>query len=560
MFPTIYGVALKGLGPATKFGAAGLVMAIVGGAIMPLVQGSARGLDEPRLLVHRPRRLLRRRRPLRALRPEGRAERDRRRARPRAVRRSCRTGAARGRCGVTGRRGAAAAAAVAALALALAACGDNSPTSATTDTKQLEVVSWWTSGSEAAALDALFAAFGRPTRASTRSTARWPAAPARRRSSSSPSACRTDDPPDVWQTFAGKSVQGYARRGVVRSVAPVFEREDLRARMHPTILRSVMRDGRPYGVPTGAHRSNVLWFNRRLLERAGVTPPSSGYTLDAFLADLEKVEASGDGAAVPRRQGPVHHGRAVREHAAELDRRARLEGHGRRRARLARRPGGDGAASASATMLRYTDPQAGGLTWDAATKKLAAGGCAFESMNDSAFGELIAAGRAGGRGLRGGGLPGHRRQLPRRRRRLRRRDEGEERQERARVPRRHQRARHAARVQQGEGVGPGRSRRRRLVADGLPAGVVEGAVGVAGAAVDRPRRGDEPGVPGGLLRGGRDVRPDAERGRVRGRPRGSGLPGQDSPALRAREEGHGRRWYGQRQASADEHLFVRCAG
>src|SRR6202171_5920110 len=39
MFPTIYGVALKGLGPATKFGAAGLVMAIVGGAIMPLVQG-----------------------------------------------------------------------------------------------------------------------------------------------------------------------------------------------------------------------------------------------------------------------------------------------------------------------------------------------------------------------------------------------------------------------------------------------------------------------------------------------------------------------------------------
>lgn len=39
MFPTIYGVALAGLGPATKFGAAGLVMAIVGGAVMPLVQG-----------------------------------------------------------------------------------------------------------------------------------------------------------------------------------------------------------------------------------------------------------------------------------------------------------------------------------------------------------------------------------------------------------------------------------------------------------------------------------------------------------------------------------------
>jgi FHS family L-fucose permease-like MFS transporter len=47
MFPTIYGVALKGLGPATKFGAAGLVMAIVGGAIMPVVQGKLVDVASP---------------------------------------------------------------------------------------------------------------------------------------------------------------------------------------------------------------------------------------------------------------------------------------------------------------------------------------------------------------------------------------------------------------------------------------------------------------------------------------------------------------------------------
>ncbi len=47
MFPTIYGVALQGLGPATKFGAAGLVMAIVGGAIMPLIQGSLLDATSP---------------------------------------------------------------------------------------------------------------------------------------------------------------------------------------------------------------------------------------------------------------------------------------------------------------------------------------------------------------------------------------------------------------------------------------------------------------------------------------------------------------------------------
>ncbi len=37
MFPTIYGVALEGMGEDAKFGAAGLVMAILGGAILPLV-------------------------------------------------------------------------------------------------------------------------------------------------------------------------------------------------------------------------------------------------------------------------------------------------------------------------------------------------------------------------------------------------------------------------------------------------------------------------------------------------------------------------------------------
>ncbi|MDG1277155.1 MAG: L-fucose:H+ symporter permease [Algoriphagus sp.] len=39
MFPTIYGIALEGLGEDSKFAAAYLVMAIVGGAIMPTLQG-----------------------------------------------------------------------------------------------------------------------------------------------------------------------------------------------------------------------------------------------------------------------------------------------------------------------------------------------------------------------------------------------------------------------------------------------------------------------------------------------------------------------------------------
>ncbi len=40
MFPTIYGIALTGLGDDAKFGAAGLIMAILGGSVLPPLQAS----------------------------------------------------------------------------------------------------------------------------------------------------------------------------------------------------------------------------------------------------------------------------------------------------------------------------------------------------------------------------------------------------------------------------------------------------------------------------------------------------------------------------------------
>ena len=47
MFPTIYGIALEGVGEDAKFGAAFLVMAIVGGAIMPVLQGAVLDFGGP---------------------------------------------------------------------------------------------------------------------------------------------------------------------------------------------------------------------------------------------------------------------------------------------------------------------------------------------------------------------------------------------------------------------------------------------------------------------------------------------------------------------------------
>ena len=179
-----------------------------------------------------------------------------------------------------------------------------------------------------------------------------------------------------------------------------------------------MHDGRPSGVPTGAHRSNVLWFNKKVLEHAGVSPPSSGYTLAAFLADLEKVKASGGtplclGGRDPFAPGVLAElGATVTSLACEPDG-SNINDHcgstspdDLSRAVIGTRGWNDmvsdnldwrsgrvrTALERFGAILGYADPNANRLTWDQATRKLASGGCAFESMNDSAFGELVADG------------------------------------------------------------------------------------------------------------------------------------------------------------------------
>ena len=203
MFPTIYGVALQGLGPATKFGAAGLVMAIVGGAIMPLIQGKLARRDERGDLVRRSGRLLRRRRPLRpatTCRARPACTSAARRTRSPGARHDAPRG--RGRRAEPGPAG-------------LGACGSPKPTSTAKETKQLEVMSWWTSGSEAAAAER--PAYRVPAgqsrgRAVNAAVVGGAGSPGGRDAGQTAAA---DNPPDVWQTFTGKSVQGYAERGTI---------------------------------------------------------------------------------------------------------------------------------------------------------------------------------------------------------------------------------------------------------------------------------------------------------------------------------------------------------
>jgi glucose/mannose transport system substrate-binding protein len=297
------------------------------------------------------------------------------------------------------------AAVVIGLTVALTACGREGPTSARTDTDRLEVVSWWTSGSEESALDTLFTGFRQANPDVETVNAAVAGGGGSKAIVALAKRLQKNEPPDVWQTFAGKSVQGYADRGTVRDLSSVFSAGQLATTMQPTIFRSVLRDGRPYGVPTGAHRSNVLWFNTAALAKAGVTVPTGGYTLTAFLGDLEKVQASGTPALCLGGSDPFT--------TVELFENILLSTIGVSGWHDLVDDTFDwrGAAVSTALtrfgdVLRYTDPEADRLTWDQATKKLTTGGCAFESMNDSAYGELGADGAQEGQDFGVTAFPG----------------------------------------------------------------------------------------------------------------------------------------------------------
>jgi glucose/mannose transport system substrate-binding protein len=280
------------------------------------------------------------------------------------------------------------AALAAGLALLLAGCGGAASTANGGPTRNLEVLSWWTSGSERAALNVLFDDF----RTAHAGVDVHNAAVAGGGGSNAHVVLANrllgGDPPDVWQTHPGASIKQYIDAGQIADLSSIYRRDNLSSTMGADLRQAVSEDGREYGVSTGAHRINMLWFNKKLLDRATITVPAGGYTADAFRADLAKLKAVGVvplclGAKDPFARAELFENTLLGVIGATgwanlvSD---RLDWNG---------PQVRQALGRFGALLDYADPEAEALTWDQATRKLATGGCAFESMNDSAYGELV---------------------------------------------------------------------------------------------------------------------------------------------------------------------------
>ena len=276
------------------------------------------------------------------------------------------------------------------LAVVLAACGGGGQKGNFSDpTNRLEVVSWWVSPSEHPAFEVLLNAFkaANPDVETVDGTisggggSNVQVALAAR--------LQAGDPPDVWQTFLGSSLRAWVNADRIVDVSGVYESSGLDRTMPQALLDAATYRVKAWGVPTGSHRGNVLWFSQRVLKEAGVKPPGPDYTMNDFEADLAKVAASGKTALCL--------GGKDRFTSTELFENTLLsvvgtDGWSRIGDDSFDWRGGQlrQALTQFGEIVSRADPEAPGLTWDQAAKKLATGQCAFLSMNDSVYGELVA--------------------------------------------------------------------------------------------------------------------------------------------------------------------------
>jgi glucose/mannose transport system substrate-binding protein len=287
---------------------------------------------------------------------------------------------------------------VAALGLAVAcvaaACASDQGSSQD-PTKNLEVVSWWTSGSEQQALTVLFDAYRAAHPGVTVTNSAVVGGGGGNAQVVLAQRLLSGDPPDVWQTFPAASLRAYVNQGQVADVSDLYGQGGLAAALPPVIRDGLTVDGKQYGVPTSSHRGNMLFFNTALLAKAGVAVPGAGYQPAAFLADLAKLKAAG---VTPLCLGAKDAFTTPALFENTLLSVVGADGWGQIGADRFdwNSASVDEALGRFGQILDYADPQAAALSWDAATKKLADGGCAFETLNDSAFGELVKAGAVDG--------------------------------------------------------------------------------------------------------------------------------------------------------------------
>lgn len=286
---------------------------------------------------------------------------------------------------------AAAAFGIGALAVgALAGCGANNTSGSAGGENVLEVTSWWTSGSEAEALQVLIDAVEESDPSLSVENAAVSGGGGANAKQALAARLQASDPPDSWQLHPDGELKSYVEGGQVADISALWEKNGWAADLPMDVAEQQAFDGKYYTVPVGVHRGNVLWTNPGVLADAGVTLDEST-TVDQFLNDMQTIADSG---TTPICLGDKDVFASAQLLESFIMARVGAENW---KALFTNEYAFDSADVEQAledykTALSLANEDHAALTWDEAAKKVAAGECAVSLMGDWAYGELAGAG------------------------------------------------------------------------------------------------------------------------------------------------------------------------
>jgi glucose/mannose transport system substrate-binding protein len=253
-----------------------------------------------------------------------------------------------------------------------------------------EVIHWWTSGGESAAVK-VFADQFRAAGGTWVDTAIAGGANAR-----TAAINRTigGDPPAAMQFNTGKQFDDLVENELLADVDAQAAAQNWKAILPASFVQAVTRNGHVYAVPVNIHGQNWLFYSNDALHRAGVQPPTSWE--DLFPA-LDKLKSAG---LIPL----AFSGQKNWERNLFNNVMAGRGGHdlfvafwGKRDVAMVKGPEFRSIVETYKRLHDYVDPGSPGRNWNDATSLVIQGKAGMQFMGDWAKGEFTAAGMTPGK-------------------------------------------------------------------------------------------------------------------------------------------------------------------
>ncbi|MBL7199590.1 MAG: carbohydrate ABC transporter substrate-binding protein [Anaerolineae bacterium] len=177
------------------------------------------------------------------------------------------------------------------LSIALAACGGAKKEKVA---GELEIFSWWTSGGEVEALNAVYAIFSAQYPDVTVENAALAGGQGQGGNMKALLETRMmgGEPPDSFQVHLGRELtDSHVVADRMEPLDWLYEEEGWNEVFPQDVIEIASYEGKPYSVPVNIHRSNVMWYRPSRLAEVGVTKPPA--TWDEFFVVAEKLKAAG---------------------------------------------------------------------------------------------------------------------------------------------------------------------------------------------------------------------------------------------------------------------------